>query len=124
MCCILGVSISRSPGGSLVSTNSYRYPLLSTLTLTCTAITRDNLPYTMTSYDWNTTGCYTNPSYNGGNPGCFPNGQTTRDVIGHHLTAEDAGVITCSATSEGWTFTSNSLTLQISGDSYVANKYT
>ena len=112
-----GAIIIRNPAGSPVldQPNTYHYPLLSNITLTCMTISENEIPLMPTSYHWNTTGCYTNPSYNSGNQGCFPNGRTTRDVTGYHLTAKDAGTITCSVMVSGHSFTSNPITLQISG---------
>jgi len=113
-----GATITRSPSGSSIMDqfNTFRYSLLSNVTLTCLAVSRNNLPFTPPVYVWNTTGCYTNPSYNNGNPGCFPNGQTTRDVTGYHLTAKDAGTIVCSVIADGHTFTSSPITLKLSGN--------
>ena len=112
------ITIVRSPVGSSVIgqlNNTYHYPLLSNITLTCLLTSRDNMAFTVTAYQWNSEGCYTNVAYKGGNPQCFPNGQTTANVFGIELTAEDAGTITCSAIVNGWTFTSSPLTLQVSG---------
>ena len=81
----------------------------------------DGSPFRVTDYQWNTTGCYTNPAHNNGNPTCFPTGQTTQSVTENDLTAEDAGTITCTATIDGIDYTSESFTLRISGtvDPYV-----
>lgn len=73
------------------------------------------------SYQWNTTGCYTNDGHNDGNPKCFPHGQITQSVIGHDLTADDAGTITCSITIDNVKYTSDPLTLLISGRALVLN---
>jgi len=75
----------------------------------------DGLTFTVTNYRWNTTGCYTHPDHNSGNPACFPTDQTTQSVTGNDLTAEDAGTITCTATIGGVDYTSDPLTLRISG---------
>ena len=71
--------------------------------------------FTVTNYQWNTTGCYTNTAHNSGNPTCFPTGQTTQSVTENHLTAEDAGTITCIVIIDGVDYTSEPLTLRISG---------
>ena len=71
--------------------------------------------FTVDSYRWNTTRCYSHPDRNGGNPTCFPTNQTTQNVIGNNLLAEDAGTITCTATIGGVDLTSGPLTLRISG---------
>ena len=75
--------------------------------------------FTVTNYQWNTTGCYTNPAHNSGNPTCFPTGQTTQSVTGNDLTAEDAGTITCTATIGGVNYTSGLLALRISGMQHI-----
>ena len=73
----------------------------------------------MTSYQWNTAGCYTNRKFTGRNPECFPRGQATQSVIGHDLNAEDAGTITCTITISGSRYTSGPFTLRISGEQLV-----
>ena len=74
-----------------------------------------------TAYQWNTTGCYTNTARNSGNPSCFPTGQTTQTVSENSLMANDAGTITCTVTLDGVGYTSDPLTLRISGD--IINNY-
>ena len=110
------VTIFSTPAGTPVdgSTNTFDYPILSSVTLTCAA--SDGSTPTVTNYQWNTTGCYTNPAHNSGNPTCFPTGQTTQRVTGNDLTAEDAGTITCTATIGGIDYTSGPFTLRISGN--------
>jgi len=88
---------------------------LSSVTLTCTVTASDGTTPTVTNYQWNTTGCYTNPAHNSGNPTCFPTGQITQSITGNDLTAEDAGTITCTATIGGVDYTSGPLRLRISG---------
>ena len=76
----------------------------------------------VTSYQWNTTGCYTNNKFTGSNPQCFPHGQTepnVQSVTGDDLNAEDAGTITCTVTISGSNYTSESFTLRISGEQLV-----
>ena len=67
------------------------------------------------TYQWNTTGCYTNDKFTGSNPQCFPHGQTAQTVTGNNLDAEDAGTITCIAMINNVRFTSEPFTLRISG---------
>ena len=74
---------------------------------------------TVTSYQWNTTGCYTNSRFTGSNPECFPHGQTSRRVTGNDLNAEDAGTITCTVIINNVPYTSKPLTLRISGEQLV-----
>ena len=85
---------------------------MSSVTLTCMV---DPLPSTNIIYQWNTTGCYTNSRYNRGEPGCFPHNQTTQNVTDSRVTAEDAGIITCSVTIDGVHYTSKPVTLRLSG---------
>ena len=108
------VTIVSTPAGTPVSgsANTFYYPILSNVTLTCVV---DPLPSTNITYQWNTAGCYTNSRYNNGEPGCFPHNQTTQSVTGHNLTAEDAGTISCTATVDDVCFFSEPLTLEISG---------
>ena len=107
------VTIMRNPTGTLVSGTTYDYPILSNLTLTCLVTSIDGSPFTVTNYQWNTTGCFTNNAHN--NPTCFPTNQTTQNVTGNSLLAEDAGTITCTITVNGESFISKPLTLRISG---------
>ena len=82
----------------------------------CNVVSHNGSNFTVTSYQWNTTGCYNHPNFNDENPRCFPNGQTTQNVTGIDLTAEDAGTITCTVTINGITYTSAPFTLRISGE--------
>ena len=90
------VTIISSLAGTPVSgsTNTFDYPILSSVTLTCMV---DPTPVAVVnvSYSWDTTGCYTNSNYNNGTPGCFPHSQTTQSVTDNDVTAEDSGTITC-----------------------------
>ena len=94
------------------SNNTFGYPILSRVTLTCMV---DPSPSTTITYLWNTTGCYTNTNYYDGHPRCFPANQTTSSVTGYNLIAKDAGSITCTVTIKGVCYTSGPLTLRISG---------
>jgi len=75
----------------------------------------DPSPSYTIDYQWNTTGCYTNINYNDGVPSCFPHNQTTQNVTDNDLTAEDAGTITCSVTVGDDIYTSDPITLNVSG---------
>ena len=92
---------------------------MSSVTLTCNVAADDGLPFTVTSYQWNTAGCYTHPNRNNGNPACFPDGQTTQNVTDNDVNAEDAGTITCTVTINGSDYTSGPFTLRISGEQLV-----
>ena len=73
----------------------------------------DGSTFTVTNYQWNTGGCFTNDVHD--TPTCFPTGQRTQNVTGNNLLAEDAGTITCTVTIGGVDHTSGPLTLRISG---------
>ena len=70
----------------------------------------------MISYQWNTTGCYTNAKFTHSKPQCFPHGQKTQNVTDNDLNAEDAGTITCIAKINSSNYTSEPFTLRISGE--------
>ena len=112
-----GVTIVSSPAGTVSgSTNTFDYPILSNVTLTCMV---NSTPSSSVTYRWNTAGCYTNSHYTGSNPECFPHDQTTQSVTGNNLNAEDAGTITCTARISGSDYTSEAFTLRISGEQLV-----
>ena len=115
------VTIASNPAGTPVSgsTNTFRYPILSSVTLTC-MVTLSGTDFSgSASFQWDTTECYTNNAYNRGRPRCFPNGRTTQTVTGNDLLAEDAGTITCIATISGVAYTSDPMTIHISGEIHV-----
>ena len=83
----------------------------------CMATASDGSPVTVTSYEWTATNCYTRT---GGvqNP-CFysvgnPTGQNVTTSSG--ILAPDAGTVTCTATIDGMDYTSDPLTLRVSGE--------
>ena len=92
---------------------------MSSVNLTCIVTADDGSPVTVTSYRWNTAGCYTHPNHNDGNPTCFPDGQTTQNVTGIDITAADAGTVTCTVTISDSDYTSGPFTLRISGEQLV-----
>ena len=110
-----------NPVGTPVSgsTNTFDYPILSSVILTCNVTSNDGSSFTVTSYQWNTDGCYNHTQYTGSNPQCFPHGRTTQNVTGNDLNAKDAGTITCTAAINGSNYTSESFTLRISGKQLV-----
>ena len=112
------VTIISSPAGIPVngSTNTFDYPILSSVTLTCDVTSDDGFSFNVTSYQWNTDLCYTNRNFSDGNPGCFPHGQITQNVTDDDVTAEDAGTITCTVTINNTNYTSEPFTLRISGE--------
>ena len=108
------VTIVSTPAGTPVSgsTNTFDYPILSSVNLTCMVTSSDGSPFTITSYLWDTTGCYTNID---GKVRCFPNGQTTQSVSEDAVLAKDAGTVRCTAIIKNCLFTSKPVTLRISG---------
>ena len=114
------VTIVSSPAGTPVSeyNNTFDYPILSSVTLTCMVNPTPSSSASVT-YQWNTAGCYTNSKFTGSNPQCFPRGETTQSVTGNDLNAEDAGTITCTVTISGSDYTSEPFTLRISGEQLV-----
>ena len=109
------MNIISNPTGAPVngSTNTFDYPILSSVTLTCMV---KPIPLSSVTYQWNTAGCYTNSKFTGSNPQCFLHGQTTQSVTGNNLNAEDAGTITCTVTINGVDYTSEPFILRISGE--------
>ena len=71
------------------------------------------------SYQWDTTGCYTNAQFTGSGPECFPYNQMSQDVTENNLNAEDAGAVICSALINGVRYASDPFTLRISGEQLV-----
>ena len=112
------VTIVSNPAGTPVSgsTNTFNYPILSSVTLTCTVISNDGSSFTVTSFQWNTAGCYNHTYFTPSSPQCFPHGQTTQSVTGNDLIAHDAGTITCTVTISDSDYTSDPFTLHISGE--------
>ena len=113
-----GVVIVSNPAGTPVDgqLNTVSYPILSSVSLTCMLV---NGVTEAATYQWDTTGCYTNTAYNRGNPNCFPVGETAQTVTGIDLNAEDAGTIHCTITIGDVHYTSSPLTLHISGESLI-----
>ena len=116
------VTVTTVPEGIPVngSNNTFDYPILTTVSLLCMATTADGSPLTVTSYSsvtsysWTATNCY---NHTGGvQDSCFYSGGSTNNVTGFNLLAQDAGTVTCSATVDGISFTSDPLTLRISGE--------
>ena len=112
------VTIVSSPAGTPVSgsTDTFDYPIWSSVTLTCMV---NPTPSSSVTYQWNTAGCYTNRRFTDSNPVCFPHNQITQNVTGNDLNAKDAGTITCNVTISGRDYTSRPFTLRISGEQLV-----
>ena len=116
------VTIVSSPTGTPVSgsTNTFDYPILSSVTLTCNVVSDDGSSFTVSSYHWDTTGCYTNSKFTPSNPQCFPHRRRSKKMVtGNNLNAEDAGTITCTARINRMSYTSEPFTLRISGEQLV-----
>ena len=82
----------------------------------CMATASDGSPVTVTSYEWTATNCYTR---NGGvqDPCFYSVGDLTgQNVSSTGLLAPSAGTVTCTATINGMDYTSDPLTLRISGE--------
>ena len=105
------VNIVSTPADTPVSgsTNTFDYPILSNVTLTCMV---DPSPPAGATYRWTTT-CFTNDRHR--DQICFPAGQTTQSVNTDSLLAEDAGGVACTVTISGVNYTSDLFTLRVSG---------
>ena len=104
-----GIPVDGQPG-------TFDYPIFTSVTLMCMATAVDGSPVTVTAYSWAAEDCYTR---SGGvlNP-CFYslNNPTGQNITGNNLLAPDAGTVTCTATIDGMDYTSDPLTLRISGE--------
>ena len=76
----------------------------------------DESPFTVTSYSWDTTGCFADDR---GNRRCFPRNQDTQSVSEDDVFAKDAGTVRCTAVINSGSFTSGPFTLRISGTVYM-----
>ena len=96
-------TIISSPAGTPVSgsPNTFVYPILSSVTLTC-----DTVPpaASSTMFTWNAAGCTT----------CFPLNEVTQNANTSTLTPDDAGTFTCTADDGADVATSDSFTLRVS----------
>ena len=95
---------------------TFEFQILSDVTLMCRIHGYgQGVYYTSHEYQWNTGYCYNNLNFNGGNPMCFPTGQTTQDVTGYSLTAQDSGTITCNITYHNVTYISSQFRVRVTG---------
>jgi len=79
------------------------------------AMEADGSSTTATNYRWTATNCYTITG--GVDDPCFYSVSTTgQNITGDDLLAPDAGTITCTANINGTDYTSDPLTLRISGE--------
>jgi len=119
--CLVGVksqtvTILTNPAGTPVDgqTNTFDYPILTSVTLMCMAMGTDGSSTTVTSYRWIATNCYTRTG--GVNDPCFYGDGTGQNITGDDLLAPDAGTVTCTANINGMDYTSDPFTLRISGE--------
>ena len=105
------VTIVTDPAGTPVDgqPNTYDYPILTNVTLMCVAATVDGSPVT---YYWNDMNY---DSTGDSDNACFYGSHTGQNLTINDLLAEDAGTVICIATIGGTNYTSNPLTLHISG---------
>ena len=113
----VNVTIVTDPEGTPVngSDNTFDYPILTSVSLLCMATTPDGSPVTArSSYSWTATNCY---NHTGGVqiPCFYSGGLTGYNIIDNSLLAPDAGTVTCTVTIGTASFTSDPLTLRISG---------
>ena len=116
----LTVTIVTDPAGIPVDgqDNTYGYPILTNVNLTCMATTADGSPATVTSYRWNAINCY-NTNDGVDEPCFYSQGETSQSIPNSFdvaLRAQDAGTVNCTATIDGTDYTSDPLTLRISGE--------
>ena len=113
----ISVTILTDPEGIPVngSNNTFDYPILTSVSLLCMATAADGSPVTVTSYSWTATDCY---NHTGGvqTPCFYSGGRTGYNITDNSLLAPDAGTVTCTVTVDGVNFTSDPLTLRISGE--------
>ena len=113
------VTIVTNPAGTPVDgqPGTFDYPILITITLMCMATAADgSSPVTVTSYEWTADGCYTRSG--GVLDPCFYSlpSATGQNTTGINVLAPNAGTVTCTATIDGMDYTSDPLTLRISGE--------
>ena len=108
------VTIETNPVGIPVQgqNNTFYYPILTNVTLICMVASAN---VNAISYHWTAMDCYNHSV--GVNDSCFYSGNKTRqNITGYDLLAQDAGTVTCTATIDGDNYTSDPLTLRISGE--------
>ena len=112
----VNITIVTDPEGTPVngSNDIFDYPILTSVSLLCMATMPDGSPLTMASYSWTATNCY---NHTGGvrTPCFYSGGRTGYNITDSNLLAPDAGTVTCTVTVGSVSFTSDPLTLRISG---------
>ena len=94
--------------------NTLDYTILSNVTLMCVATETDGSPAMVTSYRWTAKDCY-NHTDGVEDPCFYDGGHTGQNITGNDLLAQDAGTVTCTAIICGIDYSSDPLTLRISG---------
>ena len=113
------VTIVTDPAGTPVDgqPGTFDYLILTRLTMMCMETAADGSSVIVTAYWWTATNCY---DRSGGvqNPCFYSVGNTTGQNVTSSggLLAPDAGTVTCTATIDGMEYTSDPLTLRISGE--------
>ena len=99
------VTIVTDPAGVPVDgqNNTFDYHILTNVTLMCIATAANGSPATVTSYHWNSNDITIN----------IPNSHA---ITFDNLLANDNGRVSCTATIDGTDYTSDPLTLRISGE--------
>ena len=115
---IASVTIVTDPKGTPVngSNNTFDYPILISVSLMCMATTACGSSVTASCYSWTVTDSYNHTIYGVQNSGFYSGGCTGYNITGNSLLAPDAGTVTCTATIDGIDYTSDPLTLRISGE--------
>ena len=96
-------------------TGTFDYPILTSVTLVCMVTAVDGSPVTVTAYSWIASNCYTRTG-SVSDPCFYQANPTGQNITGSNLLAPDAGTVTCTAIIDGMDYTSNPLTLRISGE--------
>ena len=114
----INVTIVTNPAGTPVDgqPNTYYYPVVSSVTLMCMVTADDGSLVTADSYNWNAINCYNDHDGIRRDPCFYSGGRTGQSITGNDLQAPDAGTVTCSAIINGINYTSDPLTLCISGE--------
>ena len=114
------VKIITDPAGIPVDgqPNTYDYPILTSVTLMCMVTPVNGSTSTVIAYQWRAGDCY-HSSKRGFDLCFYGNGITGQNITGTDLSAKDAGTATCTAFIDGTTYTSESLTLRISGELFI-----
>jgi len=111
------VTIVTNPAGTAVNDqiNTFDYPILSSVTLMCMAMGANGSSTTATNFRWTVVKCYDRTG-DIDDPCFYSGGRTGQNITGDDLLTPDAGTVTCTANINGMDYTSDPLTLRISGE--------